>query len=171
MAVAQGQVQSAKTVNNLESHAQVQDTDMDESRTAGVMDILEHLVPRLLVNAAMEFETAYHDMPEPMGELLLQLQQRDVFAMEQLEKLPQALVGQAECLSWERSKDDLLRYEKKAYVPANYAVRAEILRMNHDDSQSDHFDQKCILEAVHRKYYWHDMMQDVKNHILICDSC
>jgi transposase InsO family protein len=171
MAVAQGQAQSAKAVDNPESHAQVQDTDMDESRTAGVTGILEHLVPRLLVNAAMESETAYHDMPEPMGELLLRLQRRDAFATEQLEKLPQAPVGRAERSPWERSKNGLLRYEGKAYVPADPAVRAEILRMNHDDPQGGHFGQKRTLEAVRRKYYWHGMAQDVKNHILTCDSC
>ena len=73
MAVAQGQEQSTQAVNNSLSCALVQKLGMDESCTAGVTGILEHLVPQLLVNAAMGSETAYSDMPEPMGQLLLWL--------------------------------------------------------------------------------------------------
>ena len=101
MAVVQGQEQSTQAVDNLLSCMLVQKLGMDESCTAGITDILEHLVPQLLVNTAMRFKTVYFNMPEPMSQLLLQLQQGDIFAREQLKKLPSLPVAsKAECLPW-----------------------------------------------------------------------
>jgi len=66
---------------------------MDESCATGITDILEHLVPRLLINTIMKFKTAYSDMLKSMSKLLLQLQQKNIFAREQLEKLTSLLVA------------------------------------------------------------------------------
>src|SRR2546421_668690 len=71
MTVIQNQAQSIKTVNNLKSHAQIQDTDMNKSHITNIMSILEYLMSRLLINTVMKFETVYHDMLKSMRELLL----------------------------------------------------------------------------------------------------
>ena len=71
MTVTQDQAQSTMTVNTLKSHAQIQDTDMNESCITDVTNILEHLMSRFLINAVMKSETVYHNMSESMRELLL----------------------------------------------------------------------------------------------------
>ncbi len=60
---------------------------MNESSAMGDTGFLEHLVLRLMIQAAMMSKTAYTDMPESMEQLLLWLQQKDAFAKEQCEKL------------------------------------------------------------------------------------
>jgi hypothetical protein len=145
---------------------------MNKSCTTGITDILEHLIPRLLVNTAMKTETVYSDMLELMRKLLLQLQQENTLAREQLKKLTSLLIAiMAECLSWEWFKNDLLRYEGKAYMPSDSAVHAEIMHTNYNDPQSGHFSFKCTLKFMHHKYYWHNMAQDIKKHIFLCDIC
>jgi len=93
IAVAQDQEQYAQAINNPIFHVLVQRLGMDESHVTNITDILEHLVPRLLINIVMKFKTVYFDMPESMSKLLLQLQQRDIFARKQLEKLINLLVA------------------------------------------------------------------------------
>ena len=92
--------------------------------------------------------------------------------MKQLEKLAHAREGEkAECSPWKWSKDGLLRYEGKTYVPEDPALRAEITRANHDDPQGGHFGERRTLESVRRKYYWHGMARDIKKHVFSCDMC
>jgi hypothetical protein len=60
---------------------------IDESRTAGDTDILDNLVPRLLVCAAAADETAYSGMPGSMEGLAKRIQRGDAFATERLQQL------------------------------------------------------------------------------------
>ncbi len=170
--LAQREEQWAPAVDTCLPHGPVSDVDMDESNTDGDTGILDTLVPRLLVNAAMETETAYSEMPETMAQLLLRLQLSDAEASKQCGKLASVPQGsEAECSPWSRSEDGLLRYEGKAYVPKDPAVVHEIMRVNHDDPQGGHFGVKRTLELVRHKYYWHGMAQDVAAYIETCDAC
>lgn len=74
---------------------------IDESRAAGDTDILDNLVPRLLVCAAAADETAYSGMPEPMEELAKRIQRGDAFATEKLQQLNHTQGTQAERSPWE----------------------------------------------------------------------
>jgi len=49
--------------------------------------------------------------------------------------------------------DELLRRDLAVYVLNNSATRNEILRMNHDDLEADHFTHAHIETAIRRKYY------------------
>ncbi len=49
--------------------------------------------------------------------------------------------------------DELLRCDLAVYVFNDSATRNEILRMNHDDFEADHFAHACIKTAIRRKYY------------------
>ncbi len=101
---------------------------MNESSTVGDTDFLEHLVPRLMIQTVMMSEMTYINMLESMEQLLLQLQQRNIFAKEQCEKLASSPVINEikQSLLWTKSQNDLLRYENQAYVPNDLTVKAEI---------------------------------------------
>jgi len=47
----------------------------------------------------------------------------------------------------------LLRRDLAIYVLNDSATRDEILHMNHDDLEADHFACVCIKTAIRRKYY------------------
>jgi hypothetical protein len=141
----------------------------DERTTAGDTGLLGTLVPRFYVRAAMEAETAYSDMLVPMGTLLCQLQQEDAFVTEkQWQKEQKQKTGSS---PWCTGRDGLLRRGEAVYVPPDIAVREEILRVQHDDPQGGHFGVERTLEAIRRKYYWRELVQDVREHVETCDTC
>jgi len=49
--------------------------------------------------------------------------------------------------------DELLRRDLTVYVFNDFATRNEILHMNHDDLEADHFAYAHIKTAIRRKYY------------------
>jgi len=49
--------------------------------------------------------------------------------------------------------DELLRRDLAIYVLNDSATRNEILHMNHDDFEADHFACTHIKTAIRRKYY------------------
>jgi hypothetical protein len=125
----------------------VMDVDSpDERLAAGATRVPVLLVPRLLAAAAAT-ETAYTDMPMPVTELLLMAQQRDAFATEQREKSVSGGSMEAESSPWTIGQDGLLRFSGCAYVPKDPAIRAEIMRVNHDEPQGGHFGEKRTVEA------------------------
>ena len=146
---------------------------MNKRATADNTKFLEYLISCFLINTVMIIKTVYTDMSESMTQLLLQLQQRNVFARQQCEKLISLLIESKtnSYLLWKRFKDSLLRYESKTYMPNDSAVITEIMCINYNNSQSDHFDSKCTLESVCCKYYWCSIMWDVKQYICSCDMC
>jgi len=49
--------------------------------------------------------------------------------------------------------DELLHHDLAVYVLNDSATRNEILHINHDDLEADHFAYACIKTAIRRKYY------------------
>jgi len=49
--------------------------------------------------------------------------------------------------------NELLRHDLAIYVLNNSATRNEILHINHDDLEADHFACAYIETAIRRKYY------------------
>jgi len=49
--------------------------------------------------------------------------------------------------------DELLRCDLAVYVFNDSATRNEILHMNHDDLEADHFACARIKTVIRRKYY------------------
>jgi len=143
----------------------------DEGSTDGVTGLLETLVPRAIVRNAMRLEKPYEQMPEPMAQLLLKVQQRDAFATERTRELRSEEKGAAKDPAWSISENGLLRYERKAYVPNDAAIRAEIMRVNHDDPAGGHFGEKRTADIVGQKYYWQGMRRDIRAYVKSCDLC
>lgn len=131
-------------IDDQESHSG-KGTNVDERSITGVTRDLELWVPHLMATQALQMETAYSDMPEPMSELLCKVQQADTFSQEKCEELQnlagreQRMSDDAEDLAWSIGRDGLLRYERYIYVLKNPAIIAEIMYINHDDPQGGHF--------------------------------
>ncbi len=67
--------------------------------------------------------------------------------------------------------DELLRRDLTVYVFNDSATRNEILRMNHDDFEADHFAHAHIKTAIRRKYYWLKMLKEMMKYVCICSDC
>ncbi len=101
---------------------------------------------------------------------LLKLQQRNVFVAN--EKWHQWFAFRKnELLKWSMRNDELLRRDLAVYVLNDSATRNEILHMNHDDFEADHFTCACIKIAIRRKYYWLKMLKEMMKYVCICSDC
>jgi hypothetical protein len=49
-------------------------------------------------------------------------------------------------------------------------IRRLLLKQNHDDSHTDHFEIKRILDLLQRKYFRLAMNQDVKDYVDHCET-
>jgi hypothetical protein len=140
--------------------------DASEAPDAG-QSSHEYSVPRFFVAGIMNTETAFSPPSSSLLPLLLELQKEDVLAIEKRAYSR----GHAGDAVWSVDSKGLLRHRQKAYVPQDNAVRAEIMKICHDDPTAGHFGHKKTLKLVQQKYYWHAMSQDVKEYVRGCDIC
>ena len=66
---------------------------------------------------------------------------------------------------------DILYYNNRLYVPEEESLQSELLRIYHDDIITEHFGIKKIIKLLMRKYFWKNMIDDVKEYIRTCDIC
>ncbi len=67
--------------------------------------------------------------------------------------------------------DELLRRDLAIYVLNDSVIRNEILCMNHDNFEANHFACTCIKTAIRRKYYWLKMLKEMMKYVRICSNC
>ncbi len=67
--------------------------------------------------------------------------------------------------------DELLCRDLAVYVLNDSATRNEILHMNHDDFEADHFAYAHIKTAIRRKYYWLKMLKEMTKYVCTCSDC
>jgi len=68
-------------------------------------------------------------------------------------------------------EDGLLLHDGLVYVPANDAIKLEILRSCHDSRAARHLGQEKTLELISRDYYWPQMRRFVNKYVWTCDTC
>lgn len=143
----------------------------DESHVDGDTGYPEILVPRFMVRAAMNTETAYNTAPSAsMTELIRKVQAKDSDAAGLLASLKEDRSAQPDS-PWSMSSDGLLRYQKRAYIPKSSAIIQEILKTNHDDPQGGHLRERRTWQSIRSRYYWHGMGHDVKEYVQHCQKC
>ena len=128
-------------------------------------------MPRVVAAVTIEPETAYQESGETLIELLLKLQGSDPFVQQRrYERFPKPTAAGA-IKTWELDATRLLRHRNAVYVPDEPAVKAELLQANHDDPLGGHFSASKTLEILQRKYFWHGMRKDVRDHVRTCQIC
>lgn len=139
----------------------------NESVDAG-QSIHDYFVPRTLVSRVLVSETAYTLTSNSLLPLLLELQKSDPLAIEMARKYEEEKAAGVTG-KWEITSDRLLRHQRRAYVLPDMAVRAEIMKICHDDPLSGHFGQRKTITLVRRRYYWLTLGTDVREYVKGCD--
>ncbi len=67
--------------------------------------------------------------------------------------------------------DELLHHDLAVYVFNDFATRNEILHMNFDNLEADHFTCAHIKTAIRRKYDWLKMLKKMTKYVCICSDC
>lgn len=112
--------------------------------------------------------------PEPsesIVELVLKLQETDPQTQKIKERLQSSRRNTADSSAWSLGDLRELRYNNKLFVPAEEAVKQELMRRHHDDPMAGHFGPERTLELLQRKFHWSNMNKDVKDHCRTCHTC
>ncbi len=132
--------------------------------------ILDTALFQLLIHQIMKLKKFYLKMSESMTAWLLKLQQRDIFVAN--EKWCQWFTSRKnEFLKWSMRNNELLCRDLAVYIFNDSVTRNEILHMNHDDFEADHFACARIKTAIRRKYYWSKMLKEMTKYVCICSYC
>ena len=67
--------------------------------------------------------------------------------------------------------DGLLRFDGRVYVPADPAVRRELMTLFHDGPMAGHLGIAKTYKRIARYYYWDSLRKDVRKHIKYCAIC
>ena len=143
---------------------------LNEKILAKSCKILNTASSWLLIYQIMKSKKFYLKISELMIAWLLKLQQRNVFIAN--EKWHQWFTFKKnELLKWSIKNDELLRHDLAIYVLNDSATRNEILHMNHDDFEANHFAYAHIKTVIRRKYYWLKMFKKMMKYVCICSDC
>jgi hypothetical protein len=130
-------------------------------------------VSRQAARVAAVAKTAFEE--EPPAQLLdfiRMVQQRDIkarFIIQQLEQ--RELPASARVQDYSLDNDNILRRDRKVYVPRCIPFRDEILKSNHDDPVAGHYGIARMTEIIRRKYAWDRLQGDVCEYVSDCNSC
>jgi hypothetical protein len=71
---------------------------------------------------------------------------------------------------WE-SKDGIIYYHEKIYVPRNEELREKIISLHHDTPLSGHPGEYRTQELIERNYWWPRLGNQVKHFVQTCEPC
>ena len=73
--------------------------------------------------------------------------------------------------AWILNNQEMIEYNKILYVSEDISVRKELLKHYYDDFLTRHFNVDKINKLLNCKYYWKNMIKDVKKYINTCNIC
>jgi hypothetical protein len=132
--------------------------------------VLAQRVTRTQVKKASGNPSAYAEPSESLTSLILEAQRRDPWVERKcsaLATLPKRRRGN----KWTFEEGHGLRYNNRIFVPPEPAIRAELLKIHHDDPLAGHFGKMKTLELLSRAYFWLQMEKEVKEYINSCAVC
>nr|OQO05599.1 hypothetical protein B0A51_18108 [Rachicladosporium sp. CCFEE 5018] len=134
----------------------------DQMRAAG--DEPYAVMIRAVVNAAARGEDPFGGPADDLASLIGVLQRSD----SELPALRERLAGDEH--AW-REANGLWYYNDALYVPEDSAMRAELMRIHHDDELAGHFGRDKTEKLLRRKYWWPSLAKDVEERVATCSNC
>ncbi|KPM33905.1 hypothetical protein AK830_g12666, partial [Neonectria ditissima] len=169
-AVTRAQKQAGATEERSESAQREMATEgsQEDSTGAGIVDP-EQYIPRHVMRELMEGETALLSQPSPrLEELVRGLQANDQFCQQQSAKVRRAAGKTGD---YYHDQQGTLFFKGRLVIPAQEALRIEILRRHHDDPRAGHMGTAKTLELVSRKFHWNRIGEDVADYTTRCQLC
>jgi hypothetical protein len=130
----------------------------------------KQLVSHAIVKVLTIHETIYDSSSKFIVELIKILQQENKFAVK-IKADRMMNMRKNDVKAWILNSQEIIEYNRALYVSENISVKEELLKHHHDDFLTRHFDADKISELLDCKYYWKDIIKDVKKYVNICDIC
>jgi len=121
---------------------------------------------RAVVNALMREEDAFSPRSNGLAAALKKLQAEDT----RLDALRKSASDAGEETAWIQD-GDLWYYKDALYVPDDGAVRAQLMRIHHDDDLAGHFGGDKTEALLRRKYWWPTLAKDCRDYVRTCPIC
>jgi Integrase zinc binding domain len=123
-----------------------------------------------MATEAIANETSYDELKESFTTLLQDLQAKDTSIVKLKENIIASCLEDTEGLKpkWYIDYKGLLHYEEAVYMSNDQAIRQEIMKANHDDLYSSHFDIARTTKLICQKYFWPSITANIKEYV---DSC
>lgn len=74
-------------------------------------------------------------------------------------------------LSHYATQNGLLYYDSRLCIPKDPTLRQQLLHEHHDAPVAGHLGFEKTYDAIHQRFYWPRMSQDVRAYVLSCDAC
>jgi len=68
-------------------------------------------------------------------------------------------------------REDLLYYRDRLYIPDDDELKAEVLRLCHEDPAAGHPGRAKTYELISREYYWKGLSTAVRRWVKNCTIC
>jgi len=161
------------TSNNIDVKTLIyKDCNVVEKQLNSVAETVDckQLVLHAIVKVLIIHEMTYDFSSKFIVELIKILQQEDEFAVK-LKADETTSIWKSDVEAWTLNSQEMIKYNESLYVLEDFSVREELLKRHHDDLLARHFDADKISELLNHKYYWKNMIKDVKEYIDTCDIC
>jgi len=130
------------------------------------------LISCALVSELASHKTVYDDSSKSFLLLVHSLQMNNFFVQAQKVTIAKNKQSQnVKGLRWVFNMTKLLWYERRLYIPSEASVQTELLKHHHDNELTEHFSIEWTLELVLHKYYWSELVKDVKKYVFSCNIC
>ncbi|KAF4627116.1 hypothetical protein G7Y89_g11043 [Cudoniella acicularis] len=130
----------------------------------------KHLIPRTWINAVTRSSTALAPVTAPFTDLLRLAQSNDSFCQDTILAQRASKRKREGEPTW-TFQEDLLRWNGRIYIPDDPALRAEVMRLHHDDPLAGHYGVEKTMDLLRRNYYWEFMEEYARKYISECDIC
>jgi len=120
----------------------------------------------VLILELISHKTTYSDSNEFFLLLIHSLQEINTLIQAwKTKKMKKKHSCDTECLRWAFNLTELFHYNKKIYIFSETSVETEILKCHYDDELMNHFDIEWTQKLVSCKYYWSELIEDVKKYV------
>ena len=137
----------------------------------------------LFITRITEIKIAYNMSAAWFLEIIWQMQRRNIFTLQQIQKIKQQCKTEAKMLlnsnkiilklseHWIIDSKKLLLHNLTVYVFSSIAVRKKLMKIHHDNSYTNYFKIEKITNFLWKKYYWQKFLKNVKNYVKTCNVC
>ena len=99
-----------------------------------------------------------------------QLQQKNAFIIKK-QWHQKYVIKKIKLSKWNMSEDELLHRNLAIYVSNDFITKKKIFKTHHNNFFSSHFARVRTENAIHRKYFWSNMLFKINEYVRIYSDC
>jgi hypothetical protein len=139
-----------------------------------LLDIVRmQLITRRRAREATQNESPWNDATSELKKLVMGAQESDPFTRRVQKELRESAKGDlpSEKKKYSISKEGLLLYKERLYIPEQRSLIYELLQLYHGDPLAGHWGVTKTVKLIERKFRWKGLKKDMEEYIKTCPVC